>query len=334
VSRRPSPPLTLALLLAFSLGSLPAALLLGAVPLELGRALHDSTSSDALILWQVRAPRALLGWTAGAALSLAGLLLQALFRNPLASPYTLGISSGAALGAGLALSAGGLPALGLLPEGARLLGAQGGALAGAALAGALVWALGRRAERGGAGGLLLAGVALNFTLASLLLLLQVLADPSQSLRILRWLMGGLDAAAWGQLPAPALVLALALPLAWGGARQLDLLSLGEETAHGRGLRLPLLTGGIFWLSSLLVAVLVAATGPIGFVGLMAPHAARLLVGPGHRRLIPAALALGSGFLVLADAAARTALAPAELPVGVITACLGGPVFLLMLLRRT
>ena len=329
---RRAAPWILALLLVFSLGSLPLALSLGAMPLDLGRAFRDAVSPDALILWQIRAPRVLLGWVAGAVLSLAGLLLQALFRNPLASPYTLGISSGSALGAGLALAAGGLAFAVPLEGGLRLLGAQGGALAGAALAGSLAWSVGRRADRSGPGGLLLAGVALNFTFASLLLLLQVLADPSQSLRILRWLMGGLDAAAWSALPAPAAVLVVGLLLAWAGSRELDLLSLGEETAHGRGLSLPLLTGGIFWLSSLLVAVLVAVTGPIGFVGMMAPHAARLLVGPGHRRLIPAALLLGSGFLVLADAAARTVLSPAELPVGVLTACLGGPVFLLLLMR--
>jgi iron complex transport system permease protein len=319
------------LLLALGLGSLPIALRTGAMPLDLGQALHEPGSTHALILWEIRLPRVLLGWLAGAGLALAGVLMQALFRNPLASPYTLGISSGAALGAGLVLGAGGW--LGGA-AGARvpLWGAQGGALAGAAVAGVLVWWLGRRAERDG-GGLLLAGVALNFTFASLLLLIQVLADPSQSLRILRWLMGGLDAAAWQSLPLPAVMVTLGLGLAWLGARELDLLSLGSETAHTRGLRLAWLTAGIYWLSAVVVAVLVAVTGPIGFVGMMAPHAARQLVGPGHRRLLPAAVLLGSSFLVLCDALARWLVAPAELPVGVITSCVGGPAFLLLLVRR-
>ncbi len=315
-----------------SLLSLPLALYSGALPLDLAQALHDPHSTSALILWEIRLPRVLLGWLAGAGLALAGTLLQALFRNPLASPYTLGISSGAALGAGVVLGVGGGlgGSLGVLLPGWSV---QGGAWLGAAVTGLLVWSLGRRADRLAGGGLLLAGVALNFTFASLLLLLQVLADPSQSLRLLRWLMGGLDAAAWSALPVPALVCGLALGLAWLGSRELDLLSLGAQTAHTRGLHLPWLTAGIFWLSSLVVAALVAVTGPIGFVGMMAPHAARLLVGPGHRRLLPAAVLLGGAFLVLCDALARLLVAPAELPVGVITACVGGPVFLLLLLRR-
>lgn len=330
--RRPTPAFLLALLLVLSLASLPVGLACGALPLDLGRALADPASADALVLWRIRLPRVLLGWLAGGGLALAGLLLQALFRNPLASPYTLGISSGAALGAGLVLTSGSLAMMAPLEGGLRLLGAQGGALAGALAAGLLVWWAGRRAERAGGGGLLLAGVALNFTFSSLLLLLEVLSDPGQSLRVLRWLMGGLDAASWAVLPAPAALLALGLALAWAGSRDLDLLCLGEETAHGRGLALGRLTAAVFWLSSLLVAGLVAVTGPIGFVGMMAPHAARLLVGPGHRRLVPAAVLAGSGFLVLADTLARTLLAPAELPVGVLTACVGGPVFLLLLLR--
>jgi len=313
-----------------SVATLPLALSVGALELDLWQALRQPHSAQAMLLWELRLPRVLLGWVAGAVLALAGSLLQALFRNPLASPYTLGISSGAALGAGCVLAAasswGG--AVAQLPLG----GVQAGALAGALMAGLLVWVLGRGADRRGGGGLLLAGVALNFTFSSLLLLVQVLADPSQSLRILRWLMGGLDAAAWGSLPLPVGLLLVAAPLSWLGARQLDLLSLGEESAHGRGLQVGRLTWLIFWFSSALVAGLVAVTGPIGFVGLMAPHAARLLLGPGHRRLIPAASLMGAGFLVLCDALARWIIAPAELPVGVITACLGGPLFLVVLLR--
>jgi len=316
---------------ALALASLPLALLSGAAQVDLGRAWSDPSSPDALILWGIRLPRLALGWVAGSGLALAGVLLQALFRNPLASPYTLGISSGAALGAGLVLAAAGGLAGG---AGAWLTqgGAQGGALAGAAMAGLLVFMLGRHTRAAGGAGLLLAGVAVGFTLSSLLLLVQVLADPSQSLRILRWLMGSLDAATPGQLPLPVLVVALAALGAWVGARPLDLLSLGEETAHTRGLAVARLVAAVFWTSSALVAVVVAVCGPIGFVGLRAPHAARLLVGPGHRRLLPAAMLLGGAFLVLCDALARELAAPAELPVGVVTACLGGPLFLLLLHR--
>jgi iron complex transport system permease protein len=323
------PRLILALVLVASLAALPLALSQGALDVPLWQALRHPQSADALLLWELRLPRVLLGWGAGATLALAGVLLQALFRNPLASPYTLGISSGAALGAALVLATGSLAGLAQLPPG----GVQAGAWAGSLLAALLVWALGRQADRQGGGGLLLAGVALNFTFSSLLLLVQVLADPSQSLRILRWLMGGLDGAAWADLPLPLLLLAVAAPLCWALARSLDLLSLGEDSAHSRGLRVGLLRGIIFWLSSTLVATLVASTGPIGFVGLMAPHAARLLVGPGHRRLLPAAMALGATLLVLCDALARRVIAPAELPVGVVTACLGGTLFLLMLVQK-
>lgn len=275
------------------------------------------------ILLEIRLPRVLLGFVAGWTLAMAGLLLQALFRNPLAGPYTLGISSGAALGAALVLA---------LPV-SWLLSPRIGALVGALGAGLLVAGLGGRASRHGTGGLLLAGVALNFTFSSLLLLLQVMVDAGRSLRIIRWLMGGLELASWSQLTAPALLLPPVFLLLLLASRQLDLLSLGEETAQARGLDTRLARWLVFLVSSLLVAVLVAHTGPIAFVGLMAPHAARLLFGSAHRVLLPAAGLIGGTLLVVADAAARWILAPAELPVGVLTSMMGGPFFLWLLLSR-
>jgi iron complex transport system permease protein len=298
-----------------------------AIALASGASGFDLLNMDSeqarLILFEIRLPRVLMGLVAGWTLALAGLLLQALFQNPLAGPYTLGVSSGASLGAALCLA---LPALALIPS--RL-----GALVGGLLAGLLVAALGSKADRRGAGGLLLAGVALSFTFSSLLLLIQVMSDAGRSLRILRWLMGGLDLASWEALLPSALLLAPVAVVLQRMAGHLDLLSLGEETARSRGLDTRHARWLVFLLSSLLVALLVARTGPIAFVGLMAPHFGRMLVGGRHHLLLPAAGLAGALLLVLADAAARLILAPAELPVGVLTSLLGGPFFLFLLLRN-
>lgn len=310
-----------------ALAVLALAPLVGPVSLDPVRAWIDPASLDGRILWELRLPRVALGFAAGSALALAGLALQALFRNPLATPYTLGISSGAALGASLWL-AGSLPAALVLGG----LGAAPAALLGAGGATVLVWILGRRA-RAGDGGLLLAGVAVNFSLSSLILLLQLRADLSQSLRILRWLVGALDAAPWAAIGAVALLSAAAAALLLARHRELDLLAAGEDLAARLGADPGRLRAGLFALSSVLVAAVVSLCGPIGFVGLMTPHAARMLLGARHRRLVPAAALLGGAFLVACDAAARTLAAPLELPAGAITALLGGPFFLAILVGR-
>jgi iron complex transport system permease protein len=315
-------------LAVLALAALAGAPLLGPTALPASALLAPgSEETGAVILWTLRVPRVLVAFLAGAGLALGGMAFQALFRNPLTTPFTLGIASGAAFGAavyiliGLPFALAGVPGLPLC------------AFAGALLAAALVWGLARAARAASPTTMLLAGVAVAFFFSSLILFLEYALAPGQAVRLLRWLMGSLDVAG---LEA---VLDLAPFVLVGGAvlfclrEEMDLLSFGGELAAARGVDVARARGWIFFAVSLAVGGVVAACGPIGFVGLMVPHVARILVGPAHRALAPASLLLGGTFLVLCDALARTILAPAELPVGVLTALLGGPFFLWLLLRR-
>ncbi|HPF35930.1 MAG TPA: iron ABC transporter permease [Candidatus Krumholzibacteria bacterium] len=281
---------------------------------------------EAAIFWRLRVPRVLLAFLAGASLSLGGMIFQAVFRNDLATPFTLGVSSGAALGATLSLRLGlSFSLLGL--DGPTLF-----ALLGALLSMAVVQGLAARRPDATGATLLLAGVAVNFTLSSLILLVHYTSDAAQSFNILRWLMGRLDVVGMGSV-----LLLLPLFVVGGLAalllhRELNLMTVGEEFAVSRGVDAGRTRTLLFLGTSLLVGGVVAVCGPIGFVGMMTPHVARLLVGADHRRLAPASILLGGILLTLCDLLARTLLAPAELPVGVITALLGGPFFLWLLTR--
>lgn len=281
---------------------------------------------ESAIFWRLRVPRVLLAFLAGASLALGGMIFQAVFRNDLATPFTLGVSSGAALGAtvclrlGLTFSLLGLDAVTLF------------ALVGALLSMGVVHALAARRPDATGATLLLAGVAVNFTLSSLILLVHYTSDAAQTFNILRWLMGRLDVVGMRSV-------GMLLPLFLGGGvaalllhRELNLLTVGEEFAVSRGVDASRTRTLLFLGTSLLVGGVVAVCGPIGFVGMMTPHVARLLVGADHRRLAPATILLGGILLVLCDLLARILVAPAELPVGVITALLGGPFFLWLLTR--
>ncbi|HVS03063.1 MAG TPA: iron ABC transporter permease [Thermoanaerobaculia bacterium] len=297
--------------------------LLGTQPLPWG-ALTGADPTGAAILWHLRLPRVLLALAAGGTLALAGLALQTLFRNPLAEPYTLGVASGGALGAALVFTfAGELPGLPLLAP---------ASFAGAVGATALVIALGRRGHGTETGRLLLAGVAVALTCQALILFLQYLSDATETLRMVRWLLGGLSVVGYREvlwvLPWSLLLAALLAARRW----ELDLLLAGEEIAAARGADVARLRHTLLLATCLAVGSLVAVAGPIGFVGLMVPHMLRRLVGSEHGLLVPACLLGGGAFLALCDLGARTLLAPAELPVGVVTALLGGP-FFLWLLRR-
>lgn len=287
---------------------------------------RDTTASR--ILWDLRLPRVLTALVVGATLAAGGVAFQAMFRNPLATPFTLGIASGASLGAALSIVLGWTFALGWISSGSVF------AFAGATATVVVVYGLTRIRAGFSTATLLLAGVALNFFFSSAIVILQYTADPSRTFRIFRWMLGGLEnitsfTPLWSiLLPVlPGLVLLAVL------VRELNLLTTGEEMAAARGVEVDrtkvLLFGGV----SLMVAAVVAVCGPIGFVGLITPHICRLAVGSDHRRLLPAAILLGGTFLVVCDTVARTVLAPTELPVGVITALLGGPFFLGLLLSR-
>ncbi len=286
-----------------------------------------SDRMESVVFWRIRAPRALTAFLAGSGLALSGMAFQALFRNPLATPFTLGVSGGAAFGAALYMR------LGLS---IALLGIPGSALAafsGALSVIGLVYLLTR--ARGGfaAPTLLLAGVALSFFLSSMILALQYSASLHDSFRLVRWLMGGLGMVGYDAVLTVLPMTTVGCAAIFLLVNELNLLTIGEDLAMSRGLDVLRTKQILFFTVSLMVGGIVAICGPIGFVGMMAPHICRLLVGPDHRRLYPATLLFGGAFLTACDVVARTAFAPAEIPVGVITALLGGPFFLYLLLRR-
>lgn len=295
-----------------------------------------SDNVESVVFWQLRVPRVLVAFIAGAGLATSGMAFQAVFRNPLAEPFTLGVASGASLGVALYVKLGVvIPSLAL-----GLSGASAFAFVGAVLAILLVFGLTRIRQGFSNATLLLAGVAINFLFSSLILFLQYISDFTQSYVILRWIMGGLNTVVDLQ------EFSILLPLVGTGialllyqTHELNLLTTGEDLAASRGMEVAWVKTLLFFAVSLMVGAVVALCGPIGFVGLMAPHICRLLVGPDHRYLTTATLLFGGAFLVLCDTIARTIMhvltdAPTELPVGILTSLLGGPFFLWLLLGRS
>jgi iron complex transport system permease protein len=277
------------------------------------------------IVWQLRAPRVLLGALVGAGLALVGTALQAVTRNPLADPHLLGVSSGAAFGAVIVVL--------YLGEFAGLLSLPLAAFVGALASMLLVLAIASRGGRLESDRLLLAGVAVSFVMMAASNLLLYLGNPHAASSVLFWMLGGLGLARWELLWLPALCLALAMTLLLGLGRALNALMAGEQSAVSLGLEPRRVRLLVFVVVSLLTGVLVSLSGAIGFVGLMLPHVARFLVGAEHRRVLPVAALLGALFLVWVDVAARTWLAPQDLPIGIVTAAIGGVFFVALLRRR-
>jgi iron complex transport system permease protein len=268
----------------------------------------------------------LLSLVAGGALAVAGVRFQALLRDALATPYTLGISSGASLGAVLAISFG-------WQNIAGLPGVWAASFLGSGITLFLVLGIATEGRRMSSFTLLLAGVTINSICLALILFLQNLASFGQSFAIVRWLMGGIEAVEYSSV---AWLAALVLPLCvfiFLRAREWNLLAVGEEWAMARGVSTARLLLVGYLAGSLIAGSVTALTGPIGFVGLIVPHALRLRLGADHRLLIPCSFFAGAAFLTICDAVARTLLAPAELPVGVITAIAGGPFFIWLLRSR-
>ncbi|WP_374230035.1 FecCD family ABC transporter permease [Streptomyces sp. OfavH-34-F] len=313
--------------LAFGSVHVPPAQVWGIVTHALGADWMEPTWTRAreTIVLDVRGPRVLLGAVTGAGLAVVGTALQALVRNPLAEPYLLGASSGASLGA-----------VSVIVFGSSFFGTV--SLSAAAFAGALgalvlVYATARTGGRITSMRLVLAGVAVASVLNALLNMLLLTTDNGNEARtVLAWTMGGLGGVSWASLWLPGLALLLGIAVLMVQAPNLNLLLAGEEAAATMGLDVARFRARMFVLVSLVTGVLVAAAGPIGFVGLMLPHIVRLLVGGDHRRVLPAAALGGASFLVLSDIVARTVTAPEEIPVGVLTALCGGP-FFLWLMRR-
>ena len=306
--------------------------LVGSTPIHLGRAfdrsLPFSENVDAQILFVARLPRTLAGALVGAALAAAGVVFQGLLRNPLATPFTLGVSSGAALGAMLAITFGW--SFGL----AGISTVTAASFAGATGAVSIVYAL-ARARHGGLSTnvLLLAGVTLNAFFSALILFVQFFADFTDVYRMLRWLIGDLDVASYQPLAASLPLLLVSFGLFAWLARPLNLLSLGPDSAEAHGIDVRTAQRAAFFSASLATGAAVSVAGPIGFVGIIIPHLVRLLVGADHRVVLPASALFGAAFLVMCDLLGRILMPPIEIPVGVITALIGGPFFLWLLLKR-
>ncbi|MEE3635875.1 iron ABC transporter permease [Pseudomonas sp. AL 58] len=312
--------------LAFGSASVPLAYVWGIVGEQLGLSGGgDWTQGQSRIVWLIRAPRVVLGALVGAGLALVGTALQAVTRNPLADPHLLGVSSGAALGAVLVvLFLGDFAGVFSLPL-AAFIGALGSM--------ALVLAVANQQGRMSSERLLLAGVAVSFVLMALVNLLLYTGDQHASNSVMFWMLGGLGLARWEMLWLPALCLLLGLLALLALARGLNALMSGEHTAVSLGFNVQAVRVQVFVCTALLTGVLVALSGAIGFVGLMLPHLARRLVGAEHRRLLPVSALLGGLFLVWVDVAARTLIAPQDLPIGIATAAIGGVFFIALLRRR-
>ena len=306
--------------------------LIGSSEISLARAFSSSlaisNNVDANILFQVRLPRILLGALTGAALSVAGAIFQALLRNDLAAPFTLGVSSGAALGAVIAIALNlnfsilGFSVISLF----SFVGSLGAIF--------LVFSLVRtRHGEFPTAVLLLAGVTANFFFAAMVMFIHYMADFSQSFRIIRWLMGGLDITDYKTILSVCPVVFLGIFILMFISRDMNLISTGVHSASSRGVNVGRIQKVGFITASLITGTVVANCGPIGFVGLIVPHIVRLFVGPDLRILIPASMLFGASFLIICDTFARTLLAPTEIPVGIITAMLGGPFFVWLLKRK-
>lgn len=325
--------LLLALWLSLALGpvSLPldatlrALLRLVGVPLD-----GDGLEQAELILAQIRLPRTLLGLAVGAVLAVSGVAMQGLFRNPLADPGLVGVSSGAGLGAAVAIVGG--AALGGLPEALAPYLLSISAFAGGFLITALVYRLGRRDGQTSVVTMLLAGIALNALAFASIGLITYLADDATLRTLTFWNLGSLNGASYARL-WPLLVVVLAV-IAWlpRRASALNALLLGESEARHLGFDVERLKGELVFCTALGVGAAVAASGLIGFIGLVVPHLVRLLAGPDHRVLLPASALAGASLILFSDLAARLVLSPAELPIGIVTALVGAPFFLYLLLR--
>jgi iron complex transport system permease protein len=335
---RPRPPMrqrflgTVAAFGALALAACVLAPLVGSTPISLTRAFDRSIpyadNIDAQIFFIARLPRVLAAALVGSSMALAGVVFQALLRNPLASPDTLGVSAGASLGAMMAITFG--SEFSLLGLSAVPLASFSGSM------GALVIVYGLSAARRRGTStmvLLLGGVTVTALLSAVIAFVQFLADFTETFRNVRWLMGSLDVASY----TPIVAALVPMTVAWVGCatlpRVLDLISVGAESAAARGVDVERTERIALVSASLATGAAVSLAGPVSFVGIIVPHLVRLVVGADHRLVLPASALFGGAFLIGCDLVARTIIAPLELPVGIVTAIIGGPVFLWLLFRR-
>ncbi len=344
-SKRKAPPernaarsrLLIAVLAPFILLSITLAVIIGPVeiaPLTVWEIVFgkvtggegDWSKAQANIVWLIRFPRVLLAGVVGAGLAVIGVVMQAVTRNPLADPFLLGISSGAALGAVSVLLIGVFAGLGIYALSV-------GAFLGALLAFVLVFSLAIQQGRLLPTRMILAGVAVSFMFSAVTSFITLSDDSSGAARrVLFWMLGGLSGTQWEDLTLPALALVLGIVYLTGQSRALNALIIGDETATTLGIEVHRLRRRLLVVTSLLTGLIIAVSGAIGFVGLMMPHIVRLIVGADHRRVLPVSLLAGAVYLIWVDVIARTLFAPEEIPVGIITSLCGAP-FFLWLMRR-
>jgi iron complex transport system permease protein len=295
---------------------------------EIARFATGEMSADTAIFWYQRVPRVLLALLAGGTLAAVGASFQILFRNPLVEPYTIGMSGGAALGAFLAIS---IPALWV--NWGPFSTIQFFAMLGASASLILIYYLARRPQGTSVYTLLLAGVTISIICGGTILFLSYLASPHVLVLYHRWMMGGIDVVGFRDLYSLGPFLIPGLFLLFYHAHDLNHISLGEEMAMGHGVDTKRVNREIFVGGGLSTAAVVSFVGPIGFVGLIVPHAVRRMSGYDHRTVLPCSFLLGGAALALCDAVARSILSPTELPVGIITAVIGGPLFIRLLISR-
>ncbi len=315
----------LAAFLLVACGIVVAAPMVGSKLTPLSAILHpDMNNIDSQVFWMIRLPRVLAAFLAGMGLAVSGMTFQAMFRNPLATESTLGVASGASVGAAVYVRLG----LSFLVLGVSGLSVF--AFAGALLAILLVWGLTRIRRGFSTTEMLLAGVAIGFFFSSLILLVQSTVDFQNSYRLLSWLMGGLGTVGYDSCKSMLPFVAIGTLIVLYLSNELNLITIGDDVAITRGVNVNRVKMALFFAVSLMVGGIAAVCGPIGFVGMIVPHICRLIIGPDHRYLIPATLLMGGAFLTGCDTLARMVVVPAELPVGTVTAFIGGPFFVWLL----
>jgi iron complex transport system permease protein len=306
--------------------------LIGSTDIDVNRALNReipySENTDAQILLSLRLARVLMAALTGGTLALAGLVFQALLRNALATPFTLGVSSGAALGAVLAMK------VDFIFHIAGFSSITISAFLGALLSIIIVFSI-TRLKSGGFSTytLILSGVSISFFFSAIILFIHYLADFTETHQMIRWIMGGVNIVNYNEIIHISPFAMMGFVVMISLSRQFNLTSLGEESAMAKGVNVNRVQKTGFIVASLLTGLVVAHSGPIGFIGLMVPHILRLIVGADHRLLVPISILFGGTFLIICDTLARTVIAPAEIPVGIITALCGGPFFIWLIFKK-
>ncbi|MBI9071921.1 MAG: iron ABC transporter permease [Melioribacteraceae bacterium] len=287
----------------------------------------QSADSSYNIFWRIRIPRILLSFIVGSSLAISGMAFQAMFRNALATPFTLGVSSGAAFGAALYVK------VGIIFSIIGVSGQTISAFLGALLSILVVYSLTRLKRDFSVGTMLLAGVAINFFFSSFILFIQYISDFNSSFKIIRWLMGGFEIIGYSDIYRILPFVLIGAIIITSLSRELNLITLGDDIALSRGVSVVKIKNILFFATSLMVGGVISIVGPIGFVGMMVPHISRLIIGNDHKHLSILNILFGGTFLVFCDVISRVVIPPAEIPIGVITALLGGPFFIWLLINN-